>query len=143
MRLPAVSPKRPHQPKRGAEHFREAALEQGKMVFVDPVHEEGVGNFEIDVLGAELARHDRLEPRVECLVAAEPRPDRIEDLLPESMGFLRLESQAGHFNESLLKGWQNNPQGWGWGNTMSQRCQSSGGVTCVERNRGVIHMRDG
>jgi hypothetical protein len=98
-----------------AQHFRHRLAERGQVVFVDPVHEEGVGNLEIDVLGAELARHDRLEPRVECLVAAEPRPDRIEDLLPESMRFLRLESQAGHFNESLLKRGGTIHKDGGWG----------------------------
>src|SRR5712691_8578599 len=55
-----------------AEHVLEALAQGGKVVFVDPVHEECVGNFEIDALGADLARGDRSEPGLERLLALEP-----------------------------------------------------------------------
>src|SRR5439155_12374753 len=63
-----------------AEDLGEALAQDRKVVFVDPVHEERVGNFELDASGRQLARHDRLEPGFERLLALKPRADRGENL---------------------------------------------------------------
>src|SRR5439155_25762007 len=73
-----------------AENLGEALAQELEVVLVDPVHEKWVGNFQFDGLGADLLRHDWLEPSFECLRTAEPASHRLEDLLPEKARLLRL-----------------------------------------------------
>ena len=58
----------------GAQHLRQALAQCDQVVFVDPIHEEGVGDFQLDELGADGTGDDRLEPGVQRLGAAEADP---------------------------------------------------------------------
>ena len=80
------------------EHLRQALAQHCEVMLVDPVHEKRVGNFQVDGLGADLHRCDRLEPGVEGLRTAQPIADQRENLLPEESRLLRLHGLDGHFN---------------------------------------------
>ena len=67
------------------------------MVLVDPVHEEGVGDFEFDDLGAIFAGTMGLN-HVSKAWWLSIRLLTEEHLLPESGDFLRLHLLDGHFN---------------------------------------------
>jgi len=67
----------------GVEDLAQALAKRDQVVLVDPVDEERIGDFELDDLGAEHERYDRLEPGVERLLGLESGLYRDEDLPPE------------------------------------------------------------
>ena len=79
------------------EHLTERLAQGGEVVFVDPVHEERVGNLEVHRLRPELTRHDGAEPGVERLAARESIPHLEEDLFPDDCDLVRGNRQDSHF----------------------------------------------
>jgi len=68
---------------RAAQHLGEALAQGRKMMFVDPVHEKRVRNFEFDALRSDFARGDRFEPGLERLIAFDSALHRHQDLSPD------------------------------------------------------------
>ena len=65
---------------------------------MDPVHEEGVGDFEFDRFWRERNGDDRLEPGFECLLALQTPAHTQQNLIPDADGFRGLLGNDGHFN---------------------------------------------
>ena len=112
------------------EDFAEGLTEHQHVVFVDPVHEERVGYFEFDELGADFTRHDGLQPCVEGLLAFQLGLNGRENQAPEARDLFRLHVLDGHFQRSLLKRVPICPQGGGGETLVRPRCWPSGDVDC-------------
>ena len=87
-----------------AEHGAQRFAQAGEVVLVNPVDEERVWNLQLDFSGAEAQGLNRLEPRLERLLAANSPLHHREHFFPEPAGILQLRGLRGHFQLSLLKG---------------------------------------
>ena len=93
------------------DHVGERVPQGGQVMFVDPVHEEGVGDFQFGHFGPQLEGHDGAEPGFEGLFAGDPGLEIFEDLYPENGDLIRGNGQDGHFRHPCRDGWRRHARG--------------------------------